>query len=669
MLTKKKLKASLLSLLLVATMLIPAFPVYATEQAVSVDALTNHLLVHYDFEGDTTEEKLKDKAHGNEASSVADNLSVGSNISNFTFEDGVVTTTGNDYLVNVNGSADVTAVANHEIQEATWVVRYQVKDYANFDGDAYLFDMEDSTDNTAAGFSAFADLRKNNNYIYWTKWATQSQQLSTESWKSGAWEIMVITRTYDTSTDKYTMTITIHNGAETLPVSTSGYNTEILGSVTRNPRLTLFALYQEQYSKVNFGHANGASIDDFRLYDKALNADEIASVLDEFKLDQHLLVHYDFEGVTIEDVLSDKAHGNKSSSVADNLSAASNIDNFVFANGVVTAKGNDRLLNIQSSPDVQSVATHETKEATWVIRYQVTNLDSMDSSSYLFDMEDSRSLLYSTYSNLRKNDTVIRWSQWHLTHASKYSTISTDTWKNGTWETMVITRTYSASEDKFRMTATIYNGAETLPTGACGYTTENFGTDVRDPRLAFFGYYHEQYPNSAFGYANGASIDDFRLYDKALSADEITEVLTALNSATEDFADIINLGAQKTIATREGTKVRLVAAINGYQYKASGFKVSATWDGKTTEDNVLDFPCYYAYTALLAEDNNGDTSPITPADKNYYLIAVVIDDIPEDKTNVKLTFTPYVISTDGSETLVGETFIYNVTQNTCERAA
>lgn len=667
MLTKKKLKATLLSLLLVATMLIPTFPVYATEQVVSVDALNDHLLVHYDFEGDTTEEKLKDKAHGIGVSAVADNLNAYTNLSNFTFANGVVTAIGNDSLVNVADSADVKSVANYETKEATWIIRYQVSDLTNLQGDAYLFDMEDSTN---ASFSVIADLRKNNDYIRWSKWNTAWEQITSDSWKQGNWETMVVTRIYDTENDKYTMTTTIYNGAELLPVDTSGYLTTDLGSSSRNPRLSLFALYQENNNLLNtYTYANGASIDDFRLYDKALSADEIASVLDEFKLDQHLLVHYDFEGVTIEDVLSDKAHGNKSSSVADNLSAVSNIDNFVFANGVVTAKGNDRLLNIQSSPDVQSVATHETKEATWVIRYQVTNLDSMDSSSYLFDMEDSRSLLYSTYSNLRKNDTVIRWSQWHLTHASKYSTISTDTWKNGTWETMVITRTYSASEDKFRMTATIYNGAETLPTGACGYTTENFGTDVRDPRLAFFGYYHEQYPNSAFGYANGASIDDFRLYDKALSADEITEVLTALNSATEDPADIINLGAQKTIATREGTKVRLVAAINGYQYKASGFKVSATWDGKTTEDNLLDFPCYYAYTALLAEDNNGDTSPITPADKNYYLIAVVIDDIPEDKTNVKLTFTPYVISTDGSESLVGETFIYNVTQNTCERAA
>ena len=134
----------------------------------------------------------------------------------------------------------------------------------------------------------------------------------------------------------------------------------------------------------------------------------------------------------------------------------------------------------------------------------------------------------------------------------------------------------------------------------------------------------------------------------ALSTDQLAALVAS------DFGDqVINSGLQKGVGTNANSnKVRLVAQIKGADYAKAGFTVTATWDGKT-DATPVDLPCNFAYTSLAKENEDGSIGEETPK-AGYYLIAVIVDNIPTNLTNVTLTFTPY------ADDYTGEAFTYNV---------
>ena len=131
--TPRRLSTSLLSLLLVAAMLIPmsVFSVSAADTD-----LSDHLIIHYDFEGESSAEALKDKA----PQGVSDDLSLGKgaglsdafNVDNaFKFENGTVSYHfPNPAKVNLQTGSALNSADLKALQEGagTWFLRFSLKD-------------------------------------------------------------------------------------------------------------------------------------------------------------------------------------------------------------------------------------------------------------------------------------------------------------------------------------------------------------------------------------------------------------------------------------------------------------------------------------------------------------------------------------------------------------
>ncbi len=170
---------------------------------------------------------------------------------------------------------------------------------------------------------------------------------------------------------------------------------------------------------------------------------------------------------------------------------------------------------------------------------------------------------------------------------------------------------------------------------------------------------------SLFGGANGASAgnrtdyqyDDIRIYDMALSVDQLTEMKFG-TTVTPDYdvdapvtgsadGNVNMLGVQRSLNDNSDGSydLRLVATIKGENWKKAGFKVSLT------SEKTVYLPVTAAYTSILAEGNGGINSVIT-APQGSYLIAVVLENIPASYDAMSIDVTPYAI--EGSNTANGK---------------
>lgn len=128
--------------------------------------------------------------------------------------------------------------------------------------------------------------------------------------------------------------------------------------------------------------------------------------------------------------------------------------------------------------------------------------------------------------------------------------------------------------------------------------------------------------------------------------------------------DVVSVGVQPGLTD---AKARLVAEIDGSKFAAAGFKVALSYTDNTDSANPVavttnakDMTAHYAYSSLAAD---GVIADITPEKEGNYLIAIVIDNIPDTVTNLKITFTPYAVTAD-SETYTGLQYVYDVATQT-----
>ena len=110
-----------------------------------------------------------------------------------------------------------------------------------------------------------------------------------------------------------------------------------------------------------------------------------------------------------------------------------------------------------------------------------------------------------------------------------------------------------------------------------------------------------------------------------------------------------------------------MAEIDGSKFAAAGFKVSLSYTDNTDSSSPVavttdakDMTAHYAYSSLAAD---GVIGAITPQKDGNYLIAIVIDGIPDYVTDLKVTFTPYAVTADG-ETYIGLQFVYDFATQT-----
>ena len=168
-----------------------------------------------------------------------------------------------------------------------------------------------------------------------------------------------------------------------------------------------------------------------------------------------------------------------------------------------------------------------------------------------------------------------------------------------------------------------------------------------------------------WNYQSGIDISSIRVVEGVDYTDADLHGQFATKSYS-DFCntDVISTGVQPGLTD---AKARLVAEIDGSKFAAAGFKVSLSYTDNTDSSSPVavttqtkDMTAHYAYTSLAAD---GVIGAITPENSGNYLIAIVIDGIPDTVSDLKVTFTPYAVTADG-ETYIGLQFVYDFATQT-----
>ena len=637
----KRLTSAILALLMVFTMLVPA----AMIPAVAETNLDSALLFHYDFE-ETGDGVYANKA-SRESEASKDALILSSTDSKaFTVADGVVTANWESSAMRVNASENTKAIQTAE--NSTWFFRFMVPE---------LTSETNSGKEVVIDFRHFQETRplwigvttKTYTPDIQINGGTKASQVGTtgHDWTPNEWMNLAVVRegtkntVYYISNDGTTVTRMYTYTAETVAAESFGF--------------AFFRQWEEKDSKWStYTYGKGMSYDDIRCYTAALSVDDLKGIMmddfveapDQPEVNLDLLFHYDFEE-TGDGVYANKAYRENGASKDALILSTTDSKAFTVADGVVTANWDSSAMRVDASENTKAIQSAEN--STWFFRFMVPELTSETNSGkeVVIDFRNrtsgsTRPLFIGIITKTYTPDIQINGS----TRASQVGTTGHD-WTPTEWMNLAVVRegtkntVYYISNDGTTVTRMYTYTGTTV-------TAENFG-------FSFFREWNEANTKyETYTYAKGMSYDDIRCYTKALSVDDLKNIILD-EFAEEAPADVITRGAQKSL---DGSKVRLVAEIKGYEYKAAGFLVTASWTGKTTADSI-DLACNFAYTSLLAEETSGDLTAITPTNEGYYLIAVVVENIPTDKEDLKLTFTPYTVSLDGTVTLEGEVMEYD----------
>ncbi len=132
------------------------------------------------------------------------------------------------------------------------------------------------------------------------------------------------------------------------------------------------------------------------------------------------------------------------------------------------------------------------------------------------------------------------------------------------------------------------------------------------------------------------TFDDFRLYNKTLTPDEISSIFVS-----DTFDTIHTVGVQKKAGTAANTTdVRFLAITDYLEADAVGFKVEASYkDGGVLK--TMSTPKFYesnkVYKSVVAMGSSVSAESLG----GKYIVALVILGIPDSYTDVTFTVTPY----------------------------
>lgn len=400
-------------------------------------------------------------------------------------------------------------------------------------------------------------------------------------------------------------------------------------------------------------------------------------------LNDHLVVHYDFEGSTVEEALTDKA---TAGTVSDNLVAytpdnkntdvtgatvpatAVDSDAFRSAFAIDPERGTARVLQqgatlqAKSSADIRKLyqrdADNKTGTATWFVRFKLDDVDLGETR--LVDMRVNTksgcmfSILVDINGMLQTN--AARTKDKRSTYT--YSTDTAGKVTEGQYINFVLvmetgTGTSGYNPD-MKYTPYISYG---IPTSAEDWTAltdtgfVSFRTDrLSDAPLSLFDRYDGAGSNNA-----SLTYDDVRLYDKGLTTGEMTELFT---SGSFDTVRLIGAQTKKTDSTN-AFNVRFVAVSDVLDASRVGFEVVAKCrkgENETVTKRVS-VDTQTVYTSIRAGEETLRSADLG----GEYIIALKIGNIPLTYDSVTFEIRPYLLC--GETRIYGaeKTFTYTVT--------
>ena len=294
--TKRPLK-TLLSLLLAAAMLIPTtvFASYAED-----GDLSDHLLIHYDFEGASSAEALKDKASGG---TVSDDLMLGKPASytadftvdsGFVFENGTAKLRVSGYKINLQTGSALNSADIKAVQEgnATWFLRFSVADGKG----AQVLDLRDFTNTRSfymhytngafTGGTATAAAPATNVSLFDNNYPGTRGEARFNS--ADGWINLAIIREQAANG---TYNITVYYSFGTPNSATSWFSYSAAKNIASLAPMTNGSTWGSKinlFQDGNYGSvmntADGLTYDDVRFYDTAMTLDQINGMMKEANL-------------------------------------------------------------------------------------------------------------------------------------------------------------------------------------------------------------------------------------------------------------------------------------------------------------------------------------------------------------------------------------------------
>lgn len=304
-----------LSFVLVCLLVVSLFPlgIFAQTEVDSETRMKEGLVAHWDFEGSTLEEKLSDKATGG---TVADNLveyypnkgtegvvspiKVANGVANIPHDTGV-------YLA-ANNSADL-----HSVTEYTIFTRFSMSGepsaFMDFIYKNGFIRMYINNKGNAGDGDYALEFRQNGSgsYVFYAP--------TNVPVKANEMISLAVTAKIDAEKN---ITIVVYlsndgkNYSATEPVTFSGLPNTFIGANSSTNDASVFALGKATPNATD--RFMDFVMEDVRFYNVALTANEVASI--KMRMDAGLVAHWNFDGETLEEKLSDKATGG---TVADSL--------------------------------------------------------------------------------------------------------------------------------------------------------------------------------------------------------------------------------------------------------------------------------------------------------------------------------------------------------------
>lgn len=282
----KKAMLLILSVCLLSCAFLPAFA-----ETPEADSLDSHLILHYDFEGDTLEEQLSDKApagRSNDAVNVYntvqgyEDLTVANGIAHIQSHPNPDTTQtnipyiSNGFAATLSGETETSGgadVVNNQTGEFTFWANFRVKgDGLTMGGFRDFFRLSETTSSHLFRiYTGNCNTENKTKEYYFVSGELAAKKVAVLPYESDSFVHLAVTMAYNEKTSQwdYKCYLSLDEGQSFyLVMEASAANA---------------ADYYSKATQLSFGNRNVKGFTeydfaDFRVYDKALTADELASV-------------------------------------------------------------------------------------------------------------------------------------------------------------------------------------------------------------------------------------------------------------------------------------------------------------------------------------------------------------------------------------------------------
>ena len=378
-------------------------------------------------------------------------------------------------------------------------------------------------------------------------------------------------------------------------------------------------------------------------------------------INNYLVTHWDFEGTTEAEQLSDKApsasisKGNKN---ADTLAAyRSSADALVIKNGEATIKPDANTYLWLSNADFPSFDGRVVEKSTIYANFSFSgentgfaHILSIPGIFRIFRHTNGQIRMQMLYETVGTNQWVIdpdfvihEGDDVHF--AVVFNDCPLEATEAGAWTLTV----YLSTDGKNYISSNIEVPVSRWQDG------NGRNTAAKEGKGLYIGNYMDSSGNMLPYYSFDLTVKDVRFYNKVMEKTEVAQI------ASLDASAPVVVGCQNTEVDEAGLySIRFVASIPKLEYSEAGFSIALNYtENGLPVEKSLNKKCRTAYEALTA-NAAGDIQKITASDMGgAYLLALTIDEIPQSIGKIDFTVRAYGVDAQGQHWSQPASFQYD----------